>query len=32
MPVPVMYHADTGSGPKCINAITGMGTIKCQYR
>ncbi len=27
MPVPVMYHADTGTGPKCINANTGTGTI-----
>ncbi len=27
MPVPVMYRADTGTGPKCINANAGMGTI-----
>jgi hypothetical protein len=27
MPVPVMYRADTGTGPKCLNAITGTGTM-----
>jgi hypothetical protein len=27
MPVPVMYHANTGIGPKCKYANTGTGTI-----
>jgi hypothetical protein len=32
MPVPVMYHANTGTGPKCKNANTGMVIIDCQYQ
>jgi hypothetical protein len=27
MPLPVMYHAGTGTGPKYINADTGTGTV-----